>query len=148
MNKKIVKYLLIFSFFAVLWGGVAQSQVQFNMPPGWEPQSPPDPSVKTLFYLKDPQGVVIAELYYFVESLPGPMSLQDYFSAFQANSLQVAFSGYTPISTQDTTVANLPALRHDFTFVAEGTTNQLKGSAYFFLVGNEAQVLLFDCLIS
>jgi len=148
MNKNIVRYLLVFSFFVILGGGVAQAQVQFNMPPGWEPQSPPDPSIRALFNVKNPQGVVMAELYYFVESLPGPMSLQDYFSAFQANSLQVGFSGYTPVSTQDTTVANLSALRHDFTFVVEGANNQLKGSAYFFLVGNEAQVLLFDCLTS
>lgn len=148
MNKKIVGYLLVFSLFMILWGGMAQAQVQFNMPLGWEPQIPPDPSIKALFYLKDAQGVLVAELYYLAESLPYPVSLQDYFSAFQANSLQVAFSGYTPISTQNTTVANLPALRHDFTCVAEGTTNQLKGSAYLFLVGNEAQVLLFDCLTS
>ena len=113
-----------------------------NPPPGWIPQQPGDPTQIGYYQLANQQGVVVAEYIVILETLSSPMDLKRYLSFLQGSRLKPPnFNGYIPQQTGDTTLAGLPALRHDFLF----TTNnlQLKAMAVFVILDNTAYTFLF-----
>jgi hypothetical protein len=115
-----------------------------NPPPGWTPipQTIEDPTEIGYYWLTNNQGVVVAEYVAMREDLPYPMDLREYLEFVKQDRLKLSSTpGYTPQETIETTLAGLPALRHDFLFTSDG--QQLKGRVFFVILGNQVYSFLF-----
>lgn len=122
----------------------APQSLVVNPPPGWIPQQSDDPSQIAYFQFANQQNIVVAEYIVVLENLSSPLDLKDYLSYLQESRLKPPlFNGYVPQQTINTSLAGLPALRHDFLF----TTNNvlLKAMATFVILGNKAYTFLFYC---
>ncbi|WP_157367297.1 hypothetical protein [Aminiphilus circumscriptus] len=112
------------------------------LPPGWTENQPANESIHRYFLLSE-NDVVAAEMLFFLETLPEGMSLEDYATALQKNSL-ATFEGYTPVSIQNGNLQGTPVLIHDFLFSNQG--KRLKARIFILSKNNMGHVLLFDGL--
>ncbi len=110
--------------------------------PGWTENQPANESIHRYFLLSE-NDVVAAEMLFFLETLPEGMSLEDYGTALQKNSL-ATFDGYTPVSIQNGNLQGTPVLIHDFLFSNQG--KRLKARIFILSKNNMGHVLLFDGL--
>lgn len=110
--------------------------------PGWTENRPADANIRRYFLLSE-NDIVAAELLFFLESLPQGMSLEEYGTALQQNSL-AAFEGYTAGEVRNATLQGAPVLIHDFLFSNQG--KHLKARIFVLTRNNTGYVFLFDGL--
>ena len=124
---------------------LSPTNTQFLMiadPPGWVKQLPGDPSQIAYYQLPNQQRIVIAEYIVFQETLSSAKTPEEYLKYLQESRLKPPeFQLYVPVQTESTTIAGLPALRHDFLF-SNGTI-QLKARATLVILDNLAYSFLF-----
>jgi len=111
-------------------------------PRGWVKQLPGDPSQIAYYQLPNQQRIVIAEYIVFQEPLSSAKTPEEYLKYLQESRLKPPeFQLYVPVQTESTTMAGLPALRHDFLF-SNGTI-QLKARVILVILDNLAYSFLF-----
>ncbi|MCX6089035.1 MAG: hypothetical protein NTX88_01400 [Candidatus Atribacteria bacterium] len=111
-------------------------------PPGWVKVPPTDPAQIAYYQLPNEQKIVMAEYVVFLENLPSPTTIEDYFRFLQISRLKAPeFPTYIPLTTRPMTMANgVPALQHDFLFTHNSI--QLKARSTFAMMGNQVYTFL------